>query len=315
MQNTFKYIIKNYKPISVSVLLAMVLWFVVKTNQEYTINIETELQLMSLAPEMVLLEPIPQKVLLKIQAKGRSLVAIHFYHNTLNLELPDFNKSALIKLEDFKSQFNFPAELNIKVLEILHPKKLEIKIDKFLSKQIPIKIVSKIKPLPGYILVNKKSQIDSVWVSGPQSIIQNTEFILSDSIARQEVKYPFDVIVKLIEPKKKVTEISPKEVRVHFNVERLVERSFYNIPIQIVGVPDNLEASATPKNISIRVKGGENRIANMKSVEIASIFNYAAYHKQGEIKYQTQIQLPENVELVEASPAKFRLNLKRKLQK
>ena len=315
MRNALLYIMQNYKPLSVSLFLAVVLWFVVKTDQEYTINLNADLKLKSLAPEMVLLEPIPDKVQVKVQAKGRSLIAIRFYRNVLGLELPDFTKSSVINLNDYITQFNFPAELNIKVLEILHPKQLDIKIDKFLSKQIPVKIVYKIKPLPGYILSSVNKDADSVWVSGPQSIVEKTQYIYSDSIIKKDVKYPFDITAKLIAPKKIVTKVSPAETNVRFKVERLVERSFYNVPIQIVGIPDGFEASATPKNISVRVKGAESRIANLKPLEIAAIYNFAAYYKPGEIKYSVQIQLPQNVELVEASPAEFRLNLKRITQK
>jgi hypothetical protein len=228
--------------------------------------------------------------------------------------LPDFDKSSLIDLELYKNQFNFPAELNVKVLDILHPKKLDIKIDKFLSKKIAVKIDYEIKPLHGYILMDKKITVDSVWVSGPESVVSGVKYIHSDSISRKDVKYPFDVVLKLHEPKKVVTGVSPRETNVHFNIERLVERSFYNIPIQVVGVPEGFQTTTTPKTISVRVKGGESRIANLKSIEIAALFNYAAYYKAGEIKYSIQIQLPQNVELVEASPANFRLNLKRKLK-
>ena len=314
MRNALLYIMKNYKPLSVSFFLAVVLWFVVKTDQEYTINLNVGLQLKSLAPEMVLLDPIPETVQVKVQAKGRSLIAIRFYRNMLNLELPDFNKSSTINLDEYVSQFNFPAELNIKVLEVLYPKQLNIKIDKFLSKRIPVKIVYNIKPLPGYILSSVKKYVDSVWVSGPQSIVEKTQFIYSDSISKNDVKYPFEVVANLIKPKEIVTKISPAETKVRFNIERLVERSFYNVPIQIVGVPEGFETTATPKNISVRVKGAETRIANLKPIEIAAIFNYAAYYKMGELKYSVQIQLPQNVDLVEASPSEFRLNLKRKAQ-
>jgi YbbR domain-containing protein len=312
MNETVKYIIKNYKPISVSLILAFVLWFVVKTDQVYTTNINVDLRLRSLAPQMVLLDPIPEKVQVKVQAKGRSLMALHFYTNRLDLELPDFDKSSVINLESYKNQFNFPTELNVKVLDVLHPKKLDIKIDKFLSKKIAVKIDYEIKPLHGYILAGEEIAVDSVWVSGPESVISNVKYILSNSISRKDVKYPFDVVLKLKEPKKVISSISPSETNVHFNIERLVERSFYNIPIQVVGLPKRFLATTTPKNISVRVKGGESRIANLKSIEIAAIFNYAAYHKVGEINYSIQIQLPQNVELVEASPANFRLNLKRK---
>jgi YbbR domain-containing protein len=314
MNETIKYIIKNYKPISISLFLAFVLWFVVKTDQIYTTNIEVDLRLKSLAPQMVLLKPIPPKVQVRVQAKGRSLIAMHFYEKQLNLELPDFKKSSVINLESYKNQFNFPAELNIKLIDILYPKKIDIKIDRFQSKKIPVKIAYTIKPLHGYILAGVDVDPDSVLLSGPETIVSSVKYIYGDSVARKDVKYPFDMILKLHEPKKTVTKISPHEAKVHFTVERLVERSFYNIPIQVVGLPAGFIATTTPKNISVRVKGGESRIANLKSIEIAALFNFAAYHEAGRIRYPLQIQLPKNVKLVEASPANFRLNLKRKLK-
>ena len=105
--------------------------------------------------------------------------------------------------------------------------------------------------------------------------------------------------------------LNPENVSVSFNIEQIVERTIYDVPIQIVGVPANLIAKAIPRTISLRVKGSESLITQITKDEITVFFDYEKNYKKGKVNYEFQIETPNNVSWTNASPDKFRLHLQR----
>ncbi len=138
------------------------------------------------------------------------------------------------------------------------------------------------------------------------------QFAETQKIKDDNVRFPFDVSSELINHQKGIVSFQPEKVKLHFNIEQLVERTVYNIPIQIINVPKNLTAEAAPATISLRVKGGETRISNLTINEIDVLFDYAAEYKEGKQNYLMQIKTPEDVAWVEASPQYFNIKLVRR---
>jgi YbbR domain-containing protein len=95
------------------------------------------------------------------------------------------------------------------------------------------------------------------------------------------------------------------------DVEQIVERTIYDVPIQIVGVPSNLNATSSPRNISLRIKGSESLITQISKDEITVFFDYGKQYQKGTTDYNFQIEMPNNVSWTSASPDKFRLHLQR----
>jgi YbbR domain-containing protein len=117
--------------------------------------------------------------------------------------------------------------------------------------------------------------------------------------------------VDLIDPRKNIITLNPDKITVAFEIEQIVERTIYDVPIQIVGLPANLIATPSPRSISLRVKGGESIVTGVTRDELTVFFDFAKNYKPGRLIYDVQIETPENVSWTSASPDKFRLQLKR----
>ncbi len=312
MKAILDFFVKNYKPLLTSFVLAVLLWAVVTTDKVYNTRIEVPLKIVRLAKNRVLLNPVPDKVVLEVRGRGRALIGLNFFNTAFKLELPEADHSLTIDLMDYKNSFNIPREMNITVVDIIEPKKLKLEIDEYSEEYKPIKLISEVIPSAGYILMDVKPERDSVLLSGPQSIVEQVEYISNESYNRKDVKYPFTEKIKLVEPKPGITRLDPETIEVTFIIEQLVERSVYNIPIQMVGVPDNLIASAIPPAVSLRVKGGESLVSALKADEITVLFNYARDYQQGRVQYPMQVETPPGISVVEMSPSLFRLQLKKK---
>jgi len=312
MNRLFVYLVKNYKPLLTSLFLALLLWIAVITDKDYSRKITVPFSITRLAPGYVLLEKPTDQVVLEISGKGRALFGLNFYNSSIDLELPELNKSTTLKLNEYQKRFNIPRNLGINIVEILEPQTIPIKIDQFAEEEKDVKIEAIIKPLPGYVLSNIELNHQFVHVSGPRSLVRKLQTVHSESTFKQGVKYPFEQTIKLLNPYPGILSLEPKKITVKFEISQLVERTLYNIPIQIVGIPNNLDASAVPPNVTIRVKGSDKYVTALNANQVTAIFNYRTSFENGKTFYPVDIQIPTEVKLMEISPENFRLRLKRK---
>ena len=312
MEKYISYIKTNYRSLSGAFFLGLLLWVTITSDKEYTHVINVPLTIETLGENLVLTKLPPETIKLKIRGSGRSLFALNFVDQKIGIEFPEITSNQVLNLKEYKNQFRFPQDLSIEILDVVTPKKLAIEVDSYAERYIPVKINDDIKTVPGYLLVDYKSEFDSVLVSGPKSILEKITFIETERIKNSEVRFPFDVTARLISPKKGIVFIYPEQVKLNFNIEQLVERTVYNIPIKIINVPQNITAEATPTTISLRVKGGETRVSNLSIDDIDVLFDYSTNYKNSKTNYLMQIKTPADVAWVKASPQYFNIKLVRK---
>jgi hypothetical protein len=302
----------NYRSFGASFLLALLLWFAIATDKEYTHVIDVPLEIETLAEGLVLKELPPETIKLKVKGNGRSLIGLNFVNQKIGIEFPEISKDQVIDLEQYKDQFQFPQDLGIEVVDVVYPQKLKLDVDIYAERYLPVRVTNDIKTVPGYLLVEFIPERDSVLVKGPKSILDAMHFVVTENVSASNVRFPFDAVTTLANDYPGVVSIEPSSIKVNFNIEPLVERTIYNIPIKIINTPDDLEAAATPETISLRVKGGESRVSSLTKDEVEVLFNYESNFQSGTTNYPMQIKTPDDVTWVEASPRTFSLKLVRK---
>ncbi len=295
-----------------SFILALLLWFVVTTEREYATRIVVPFEISHVAPGYVLEAIPPQELELEVRGKGRALLGLQFIKQNMNLEFRELSKDTVIRLNDYRSQLNVSTQMGIELVDIIRPTTLHLKVDKFSEQRKPVLVQNEIKPMLGYLLMEYQAIPESVYVRGPQSMVDDIRTVKTEMITRREVKYPFQVRCALINPRPSVLNLDPATATVQFEIEQLVERKIYNVPIQIIGVPPELKASAQPSNISLKVKGGEDLITSLSQDQVTAYFDYGKDFEVGRLRYPVEVEAPEGVQIVSASPEIFRLKLERK---
>ena len=312
LEKLVSYFKTNYRSLTASFLLALFLWIAVTSDKEYTYIIQVPLKIETLGPNLVLKKQLPESVRLKVIGTGRSLFALNFVDKQIGLEFPEINSDQIINLTDYINKFQFPQDLGVTVVDVISPKKLNIDVDKFYQTRLPVKVISNIKPVPGYLLVNYSASPDSVFVSGPKSLILDMTDVPTDTVNKSDVRFPFEYRVKFKFPNEEVIHFEPLSTQIEFKIEPIVERTLYNIPIIITDVPNDISAEATPASISIRVKGGESRISSLSQDDLHATFDFRDHFISGRMQYPMEIKTPDDVTWIEVSPKTFNLKLIRK---
>lgn len=312
MEKFILYIRENYKSLLGALSISLLIWLAINGGKEYSHVIEVPLNLDNMDKNIVFERKPPEKITVRVRAKGRALFGLNFIDQKIGLELPHIVKDQTIILDEIKDRINFPAALGIEVEDVLNPETLEIDVDAYAEKYVPVIVQDDIKTEPGYLLVDFYSMEDSIKISGPKSKIHKIESILTNRILENNIRFPFEKMTALSNPDADVITLEPAEVNVKFVIEKLVERTIYNIPIKIINISGDINAQAIPSAISLRIKGGEASVSQLTSNEILVLFNFESSYEKGRLQYPMQIKTPPGVSWVEASPQTFNLSLVRK---
>jgi hypothetical protein len=308
----FEKLRRNIKPLIGSILIAMILWFLVATDKEYSYQIKTPLHILRLAQGKTLREKIPAHAVLEIRGKGRALIAIWFYDIKFNLELPEIKSDQTITLADYLNFLDLPATLGIQVLEIIEPTSLKLKVDDIIITEKPVRLSGDIGTADGYVLLKYDFDNDSVEVTGAKTLLRGIPYIMTDTLEIINQKARLINKVALKNPYPDLIEITPREVNVTIDIQRLGERTINQIPINIINVPPYLEVEANPQEIRfLRIKGGVDLLADIQPTDIKAEIDFKNYRPDQE-EYSARIVTPENINWLEADPKTFNLKVKRK---
>jgi hypothetical protein len=302
----------NIKPIIGSLSVALILWFMVATEKIYSYQIKVPIDIVRLAPGKTLLEPVPEYSVIEVQGKGRSHIAAWFYDVRFRLEFPAVKQSQKINLNKYLSFLDLPATFALQIQGIIDPESFDLKIDNQITRRVPIELSEEVDVDDGYAFINHSFGPDSVTVTGPALKVSKIEHILSGSLQQHSTTSAFSHMINLQNPEPGILDISPRNVQINIDIQLLVDRIIYKIPILIRNVNRNLNVSAIPPDLALKVKGGEKIVAALEASDIKAEIDYRnQYHPERE-KYAASISTPENISWIECIPKTFSLQVKRK---
>jgi len=303
---------KSIKPIIGSLLISITLWFMVTTSKEYTTQITIPLEVSRLAKGKTLLEPVASEVTLEIRGTGQSIIAFYLYESGFKLELPDISKNTTINLADHLVFLDLPSRLNFELIEILEPKSLELKIDDFIETQKPVQFSGLVGTEPGYIVLDTTFSSDSVNITGPKSILDTIKYIYTENGKYKNQKYPFNNQLKLNSPRPELVNLNPSSIDVQFEIQKIIERWIYEIPVKIKKVPPHLIVESTPPVFSLKIKGGEQNVEKITNEDIQAEIDFSTQYNPEQPDYPVSIKTPLEISWLESSPKTFKLTVKRK---
>jgi hypothetical protein len=302
----------NIKPIIGSLGVALILWVMVATEKIYSYQIKVPIEIVRLAPGKTLLEPVPDYSVIEVQGRGRSLIAVWFYDVRFRLEFPAIKKSQIINLNNYLTFLDLPATFALQIQEIIEPESFNLIIDDQMTKMVPVELSNEIEVEDGDVFVGHSFSPDTVTITGPVSKVRKIKSILSGKFVQKSTTTAFSQKINLPNPEPGVLDISPQIVEANIDIQLLVDKFVYKIPILIRNVRGNLDVTAIPPDLALKVKGGEKIVAALEASDIIAEIDYGNQYRKEQEKYAASISTPENISWIECIPKKFSLQVKRK---
>lgn len=262
----------NLPIIVAATLLSIVLWVSISLSEQYFITIHIPLKIINLPDGYSVGSNVPETISIRIKSHGWNILELQQIAN------PVFYASA--SNEPGKSIINLKSSLaengwlssEIQVLEI-SPETIQLNLDKTVSKYIKIQSEAAISFKEGYGLARPPVLVpDSIKIFATRKSLEKIEFVETAAIQYASIDESFSTTLQL----KKVpgVEYEANSVECYFDVQKIVDHDFENIPVTVINVPPDRKVVLSPGQVTIGVKGGINVLAKLNNDNFKAVIDY-----------------------------------------
>ena len=277
---------------------------------EYDTTFDIPLEIMGRKPGKILVESVPKTIKVQCKDTGKQLLMFQFFSDAaLRLDISSINYFYDYPLRE--DQIQLPGGFYPKVMTIVEPDTVKIRLDDVERKRVPIISRVTIIPKAGHILLEEPMLgSDSVSISGARRHVRTLREVFTDSIVFEGVSGDFRAMVPLkMHPDG--LEYSVDEVEVTAEVDLLGQIVIDDVPIVLDAVPSDREVISEPPVVAITVKGAVSLLKGLRSDSVRAEINFSQVWSPNEKTYQPKIALPEGVELIAITPGRVQLNVKK----
>ena len=216
--------------------------------------------------------------------------------------------------EKYPQKVVLPSKYNVSFVEVVYPNRIQISLDEYQVKTVPVLSNLIVRPAPGYIQVGKiVFSPRKIEIAGPKeelALINHVETIFDTLVGTTtSIKGHLDIATL-----GRLIEYSENEVEINLDIQEISERIIVDIPVRVINIPDNIRVFPSPQTVSLTVVGGVQRIAKLNPEEVQIVINFNNWNRQIQF-YEPQVNIPSDVlEWRDISPRSLELGVAREVQ-
>lgn len=299
---------KKIIPVSFIILLSIILWASVSLSGDYVYTIKVPIQITNMPNGYALGHISSKEVYIRVKGKGWELARVDLAGGE------EFLVSANKKIGKFRTSLRNHIENNgwltsaFQVVDI-SPTSVEYDIDKVISKTVHIKqnIQIEFKKDFGFASLITVSP-DVIEVSGPESILRNIDTLRTDSLHLRNVseKTILEISLEQIEG----LTYSQDKCSLEFDVQKIVDKSFDDLVVEIRNVPLSKELNLFPSRISVVLRGGINTLGRLTNDSIKAYVDFWSVLRSEDDAVEPTVEIPSFTNLVDIKPRKVEYVIK-----
>lgn len=289
-----------------ALIFGIALWFSVISQKNFQLSLEVPLHFVKLNENMAIASKPPHTLNVTVEGKSWDLIRLR-----LQMNKPNQNAVAMIvDLQDAvlgstriplgAQNFTAPGFTEVHFVE---PENqllfLDIELDTRISRNVPIKSNATFEAAQGYLLADEpKIDPEGLKVSGARNALTRIIDIPTDSInfdtLRQSGKFKvpldFSSLPSYVSPSDSIVTIS-------VNIQKMDNKLFSNVPVNLIGFYDKNVYSLSPDTVSVEITGGSRILDSLSSKDIELIleFNRFAIEDADSLPPTVKLILPSNV--------------------
>ncbi len=291
----------KFKRIAYSFVIAFVFWFFIKSEDTYTVNLDIPLVARNLQEQKTYKEEVPESIFVTLKGTGRSFIWLKVFNNFYG---DDFK--AVIDLSSITDEYNFeldsyykenpekivlPSSLDLQFVEVLNPRNVQIKLQRYMVKKVPIESQILVSTEPGYIALGEQFSPDSISIGGPEEAVNKINFVFTEKDTLFELVASVNGNWSIINPNKLVS-FDPKKVDALIDVQPISETIITGIPVELINKPNDVNVFVNPATVSLTIVGGLKQITNILPEDINVIIDFDFWNSEKQF-YSPSIKLPD----------------------
>ena len=291
----------KFKRIAYSFVIAFVFWFFIKSEDTYTVNLDIPLVARNLQEQKTYKEEVPESIFVTLKGPGRSFIWLRVFNNFYR---DDFK--AVIDLSSITDEYNFeldsyykdnpekivlPSSLDLQFVEVLNPRNVQIKLQRYMVKKVPIESQILVSTEPGYIALGGQFSPDSISIGGPEEAVNEIDFVFTEKDTLLDLIASVNGNWSILNPNKLVS-FDPKKVDALIDVQPISETIVTGIPVELINKPNNVNVFVNPATVSLTIVGGLKQITNILPEDIDVIIDFDLWNSEKQF-YSPSIKLPD----------------------
>jgi hypothetical protein len=302
--------VKNKIPLLIiSIAFSVIIWGTISLSEEYYANVNVPLRVVDFPNGFSIGSKIPENITIKLRGIGWKLFAVNIGKDvTYNISVSGDSGFVQIKLMDHLTDNRWMlSELDI--IDIV-PNSLSFSIERRIKKKLPIVADLNLEFKAGYGLAKQVVlEPDSVVIDGPQSVVNSLTEIKTKEIKLSSLD---KLIIKNISfiylPG---TSYGTKFVSVNLDVQRIVDKQFDDINVEVLDVPPDRDVILLPNKISCNVRGGIEILGKLEKNQFRVFVFYRDVVLDTLGNVIPHIELPVNTTLKYIKPERLRYIIKK----
>ena len=291
----------KFKRIAYSFVIAFVFWFFIKSEDTYTVNLDIPLVARNLQEQKTYKEEVPESIFVTLKGTGRSFIWLRVFNNFYG---DDFK--AVIDLSSITDEYNFeldsyykenpekivlPSSLDLQFVEVLNPRNVQIKLQRYMVKKVPIESQILVSTEPGYIALGEQFSPDSISIGGPEEAVNQIDFVFTEKDTLINLVASVNGNWSILNPNKLVS-FDPKKVDALVDVQPISETIITGIPVELINKPNDVNVFVNPATVSLTIVGGLKQITNILPEDINVIIDFDLWNSEKQF-YSPTIKLPD----------------------
>ncbi len=238
----------------ISIAFSVIIWGTISLSEEYYANVNVPLRVVGYPNGYTIGNEIPENITIKLRGIGWKLFSVNIGKDvTYNISVNGDSGFKQIKLMDHLTDNRWMlSELDI--IDIV-PNSLSFSIERRIKKKLPIVADLSLDFKVGYGLAKDVVlEPDSVVIDGPQSVVNSLTEIKTKEIRLSSLdKLTIKNIGFIYLPG---TSYGTRFVSVNLDIQRIVDKQFDDIDVEVLDVPPDRAVILLPNKISCNVRGG-----------------------------------------------------------
>ncbi len=305
-------LLRRYRIAGVAVLLALVLWLYVKTENYYDWVFDVPIRVVNVTPGLTLGNNPAASARVRVRGQGRAFIALSISRDfavILNANrgrgthrIPLGNTD--VTVGDYGGK--------VEVVEVLSPQEVVLVLEPRVERTVPVEARVTVQPLNGYTVVGGVHvEPDSVVVAGPESLVRGVQ--RWPTVKRELLRVTRDVRVHLAlaQPDEPKLTLSRWEVVAVADVQKLMERVINDISVQARNIPPGYKAFVVPPKLTLTIEGGVDVITRVKPDQIVAYVEWRPLESPTQVDFPAVIETPQGVNWRDVWPQRFKVVLER----
>lgn len=294
-------------------IFAVFIWFLVVSGDNYEYRTTIPIEITQPNPELLISSPIPHDASVQLQGPGKHLISfLLFRQGRLRLNIDKEPGVYIIRPSDNDISLTGSAK-KLFSRRLLWPDSILVRIERVITKKIPVRNNISLKPQPGYTIVGEVIyDPDSVRVRGPEHAVLALDTLYTKSIQISDLKFPFNKKFSIIQPPNEQITLLDQEITVEADIQKLLEKTITNIPVMVRYLPHRIDAIVTPAQLSLKIQGGVNVVFPLSVKNIDAYIEYHSGLDERGKDYPVTIEPIPGVRFRDIQPDRFKVRLIRR---